>query len=97
MSARGRSVTIGSDLQSICDTGGGAARVRGMAGIRCSVERPMGRLGGHISMLHPVSRMPRSGAIEPPVSERRDRSMDVLQYAMAFLAIIVAALLASVR
>lgn len=47
-------------------------------------------------MLHPVSRT-QPGTIEPPVSERGDRSMDVLQYAMAFLAIIVAALLAAVR
>jgi hypothetical protein len=47
-------------------------------------------------MLHPFSRT-QQGTIEPPVSEPRDRSMDVLQYAMAFLAIIVAALLAAVR
>jgi len=42
----------------------------------------------------PVSRIPRSGAIEPPVTQHVDRSMDVLQYATAFVAVVVAVLLA---
>lgn len=41
-----------------------------------------------------VSRIPQVGAIEPPVSQHVDRSMDVLQYATAFVAVIVAVLLA---
>lgn len=41
-----------------------------------------------------VSRMPQVGAIEPPVTQHVDRSMDVLQYATASLAILVAVLLA---
>lgn len=41
-----------------------------------------------------VSRIPQAGAIEPPVSQHFDRSMDVLQYATAFMAILGAVLLA---
>ena len=41
-----------------------------------------------------VSRIPQVGVIEPPVSQHVDRSMDVLQYATAFVAVIVAVLLA---
>jgi hypothetical protein len=41
-----------------------------------------------------VSRMPHAGAIEPPVTQHADRSMDVLQYATAFVAVVVAVLLA---
>jgi len=41
-----------------------------------------------------VSRIPQVGAIESPVSQHVDRSMDVLQYATAFIAAIVAVLLA---
>jgi hypothetical protein len=49
-------------------------------------------------MLHqPVSRISVPGAIEPTVRDRVDRSMDVLQYAIAFFALIVAALLAVLR
>ena len=44
-----------------------------------------------------VSRMPQAGAIEPPVSAHIDRSMDVLQYATAFVAVVVAVLLAVVH
>ena len=43
---------------------------------------------------HTASRIPQSGAIEPPVSQHVDRSMDVLQYATAFVAVVVAVLLA---
>jgi hypothetical protein len=45
----------------------------------------------------PVSRIPQAGTIEPPVGERIDRSMDVLQYATAFFAIVVVVLLAVLR
>jgi hypothetical protein len=41
-----------------------------------------------------VSRIPQTGAIEPPVSQHVDRSMDVLQYATAAVAALVAVLLA---
>jgi hypothetical protein len=48
-----------------------------------------------ISMLdQTVTRIPSAGAIEPPSSQHVDRSMDVLQYATAFVAVIVAVLLA---
>jgi hypothetical protein len=63
---------------------------------RCSTPRhgTVG-LGGQVSMLEQtVSRIPQSGAIEPPVTEHVDRSMDVLQYATAFVAVVVAVLLA---
>jgi hypothetical protein len=43
---------------------------------------------------HTVSRMPQPGAIEPAVTKHVDRSMDVLQYATAFVAVVVAVLLA---
>ena len=43
-----------------------------------------------------VSRIPHVG-IEPPVSQHVDRSMDVLQYATAFIAALVAVLLAVVH
>lgn len=49
-------------------------------------------------MLHqPISRIPGPGVMDPPVRDRVDRSMDVLQYAIAFFALIVAALLAVLR
>jgi hypothetical protein len=49
-------------------------------------------------MLHqPISRIVRPGAIEPPTTERVDRSMDVLQYGTALLAIVCAVLLAALR
>ena len=44
-----------------------------------------------------VSRIPHIGVIEPPVSQHVDRSMDVLQYATAFIAALVAVLLAVVH
>ena len=44
-----------------------------------------------------VSRIPRVGGIEPPISQHVDRSMDVLQYATAFIAALVAVLLAAVH
>ena len=44
-----------------------------------------------------VSRMPQVGAIETPVSQHVDRSMDVLQYATAFVAVLVAVLLAVIH
>ena len=44
-----------------------------------------------------VSRIPQVGVIEPPVSQHVDRSMDVLQYATAFIAGLVAILLAAVH
>jgi hypothetical protein len=51
-----------------------------------------------ISMLdQTVSRIPHIGVIEPPVSPHVDRSMDVLQYATAFIAALVAVLLAVVH
>jgi hypothetical protein len=54
---------------------------------------PVG-VGGFISMLdHTVSQIPQAGVIEPPVQDV-DRSMDVLQYATAFVAVLVAILLA---
>ena len=43
---------------------------------------------------HTVSPIPQAGAIEPPESQDVDRSMDVLQYGTAFVAVIVAVLLA---
>jgi hypothetical protein len=43
---------------------------------------------------HTVSQMPQAGVIEPPTGEHVDRSMDVLQYATAFVAVLVAVLLA---
>ena len=45
----------------------------------------------------PASRIPRPGAIESPTGDRVDRSMDILQYATALLAIIVAVLLAAIH
>ena len=42
---------------------------------------------------HTVSQIPQAGVIEPPVQDV-DRSMDVLQYATAFVAALVAILLA---
>lgn len=49
-------------------------------------------------MLHqPFSRTLRAGTIETPRRTRTDRSMDVLQYGMAVLAIAGAVLLASFR
>ena len=44
-----------------------------------------------------VSRIPHVGVIEPPVTKHVDRSMDVLQYATAFIAALVAVLLAVVH
>jgi len=44
---------------------------------------------------HTVSQIPQAGVIEPPVQDV-DRSMDVLQYATAFIAALVAVLLAVV-
>ena len=46
---------------------------------------------------HTVSRIPQVGVIEPTVSQPVDRSMDVLQYATAFIAALVAVLLAVVH
>ena len=43
---------------------------------------------------HTVSRTPQPGVSDPPVSQQVDRSMDVLQYATAFVAVLVAVLLA---
>ena len=44
---------------------------------------------------HTASQMPQAGVvIEPPDSQHVDRSMDVLQYATAFVAVVVAVLLA---
>lgn len=49
-------------------------------------------------MLHqPASRIPQPRAIEPPTGDRVDRSMDILQYATALLAIVVAVLLAAIH
>jgi hypothetical protein len=45
----------------------------------------------------PISRIHGPGVMDPPVRDRVDRSMDVLQYAIAFFALIVAALLAVLR
>ena len=44
-----------------------------------------------------VSRIPQIGAMEPPVIQHADRSMDVLQYATAFVAVLVAVLLAVIH
>ena len=44
-----------------------------------------------------VSRIPQMGVIEQPVSQQADRSMDVLQYGTAFIAALVAVLLAVVH
>jgi hypothetical protein len=41
-----------------------------------------------------VSRMPQPGVTEPPASQHVDRSMDVLQYATAFVAVLVVVMLA---
>jgi hypothetical protein len=46
---------------------------------------------------HTVSQIPQAGMIEPPDSQHIDRSMDVLQYATAFVAVLVAVLLAVIR
>jgi hypothetical protein len=48
-------------------------------------------------MLHPASPIPRSGTIDTPDSEPTDRSMDVLQYITAAIAIVFAVLLAVLR
>ena len=45
---------------------------------------------------HTVSQIPQAGVIEPPVHDV-DRSMDVLQYGTAFIAALVAVLLAVVH
>ena len=44
-----------------------------------------------------VSRLPEARVIEPPGGQHADRSMDVLQYATAFVAVLVAALLAVIH
>ena len=41
--------------------------------------------------------IPQVGVIDPPTSEHVDRSMDVLQYAPAFIAALVAFLLAALH
>ena len=43
---------------------------------------------------HTVSQMPQAGVIDPPDSRHVDRSMDVLQYATALIAVVFAILLA---
>ncbi|MEO8437060.1 MAG: hypothetical protein ABI562_01280 [Chloroflexota bacterium] len=48
-------------------------------------------------MLEQISRIPQSGALDSPANDHADRSMDVLQYATAFLAILVAVLLAVIH
>jgi len=49
-------------------------------------------------MLHPsASRLAQPIPFESEVGDRVDRSMDVLQYATALFAIVVAALLAALR
>ena len=49
-------------------------------------------------MLHPsASRLAQPITLDPEVGDRADRSMDVLQYATALFAIVVAALLAALR
>jgi hypothetical protein len=49
-------------------------------------------------MLHqPISQRPQAGRIDPALEGRVDHSMDILQYATAFFALIVAALLAVLR
>lgn len=48
-------------------------------------------------MLHQPISQAQPGTIDSPTGERVDRSMDVLQYATAFLAIVVAVLLAVLR
>jgi hypothetical protein len=49
-------------------------------------------------MLHqPASRTVTPGLIEPDTSEPVDRSMDILQYATAFLALVVVVMLAVLR
>jgi hypothetical protein len=45
---------------------------------------------------HTVSHIPQAGVIDPPVQDV-DRSMDVLQYATAFVAVLVAILLAVIH
>ncbi len=47
-------------------------------------------------MLHEISSIPQPGGLETPAADH-DRSMDVLQYATAFFAILVAALLAVIH
>lgn len=44
-----------------------------------------------------VSRIPQMGAIEAPVRQPVDHSMDVLQYATAFVAVLFAVLLAVIH
>lgn len=48
-------------------------------------------------MLHEISRIPQPRALDTPAADHIDRSMDVLQYATAFLAILVAILLAVIH
>ena len=48
-------------------------------------------------MLQPLSRVSPTGAIDTPKPERADHSMDVLQYGLALLALVVAALLATLH
>ena len=102
----GRRVTTeyqpGDALESTCNPSAmrrhARARVAGMRRGGCSApEESSGSVGvgGSISMLdHTVSQIPQAGVIEPPASQHVDRSMDVLQYATAFVAVVVAILLA---
>lgn len=46
---------------------------------------------------HAVPRVSQAGVIEAPVGQHADRSMDVLQYTTAFVAVLVAALLAVIH
>lgn len=48
-------------------------------------------------MLEHISRIPQTGALERSAGDHVDRSMDVLQYATAFLAFLVAVLLAAIH
>jgi hypothetical protein len=93
--------TLQIDLQSICDARASRARVAGMPRGGCSAPEHRSTTGANenlkerISMLdQTVSRIAHVGGVEPPVSQPVDRSMDVLQYATAFIAGLVALLLA---
>ena len=48
-------------------------------------------------MLHEISRIPQPETLDAPAADHIDRSMDVLQYATAFFAIVVAILLAVIH
>jgi hypothetical protein len=80
-----------------CDVGDGRVRARGMHRRRCSASYRKVQSQESTSMLdQPVSQAPDVVAAHETTG-RIDRSMDALQYVLAFVAIVIAAVLASIR